>query len=116
MRLPVIEKFVVKNGPEIYRKSDSESFVLKNSRNIMTWIGEDGRVLSMQQRELYDAKKFLEQILRKNPVHAGVPSGIIPDIRRSFRVLHGGQPVSKSIKKALAEVTSTDGLVFSSTQ
>ncbi len=112
LRMPVIEKFVVKNGPEIYRKSDSENFISKNSKNIMTWIDETGRILSMQEREFYDAKKFLEHLLKKNPMQAGVPSGIIPDIKRSFRVFRGDQPVSKSIKKALAEVTSTDGLVF----
>lgn len=112
LRIPVIEKFVVKNGPEIYRKSDSENFVLKNSKNIMTWVDEEGRILSMQQRELHDAKKFLEHLLKKNPAHAGVPSGIIPDIKRGFRVLYGDQAVSKSIKKALADVTSTDGLIF----
>lgn len=115
LRLPIIEKFVVKNGPEVYRKSDSESFVLKNSKNIMTWVDDDGRILSMQQRELHDAKKFLEHLL-KNPMHAGIPSGIIPDIKHSSRVLYGDQPLSKSIKKALADVTSTDGLVFSTSK
>ncbi|MDE1763051.1 MAG: CCA tRNA nucleotidyltransferase [Thaumarchaeota archaeon] len=113
LRLPAIERFTVKNGPEVYRKTDSESFISKNSKNIMTWIDESGRILSMQEREFYDAKKFLEHLLRKDLMQAGVPSGIIPDIKRGFRVLHGNQPVSKSIKKALAEVTSTDGLVFS---
>ena len=111
LRMPAIEKFVIKNGPEIYRKSDSARFISKNSKNIMTWIDESGRVLSMQQREVNDAKKFLEKIL-KNPKQAGVPAGIIPDNRHGFRGMYGPQQASKTIKKALAEVTSTDGLVF----
>ncbi len=110
---PVIEKFMVKNGPEVYRKSDSEHFIAKNSKNVMTWVDDSGKVLSMQEREFHDARKFLESLLRKNLANSGVPSGIIPDIRRGFRVLYGDQPVSKSIKKALAVLTSTDGLVFS---
>ncbi|SRR5579885_2141007 len=113
LRLPVIEKFIVKNGPDVYRKSDSDTFILKNSKNIMTWIDENGRILSMQKREFYDAKKFLENLLKKKTLQSGIPSGIIPDIKRGFRVIRGDQAVSKSIKKALAEVTSTDGLVFS---
>ncbi len=113
LRLPIIEKFMVKNGPDVYRRSDSDTFVLKNSKNIMTWVDENGRILSMQQREFYGAKKFLEYLLKKKTLQAGIPSGIIPDIKRGFRVLCGDQQVSKSIKKALAEVTSTDGLVFS---
>jgi len=112
LRLPVIERFVIKNGPEIYRKEDSENFVLKNSKNIMTWIDEDGRVLSMQKREFEDASKFLEHLLKKNLTKSGIPSGIIPDITHGFRILRGDQPVSKSIKKALADVTTTDELIF----
>lgn len=116
LRQPVIERFVIKNGPEVYRKSDSENFISKNKKNIMTWLDDQGRILSMQERDFYDAKRFLEFLLAKKTVQSGVPRGIIPDIRRGFKVLRGSQPVSKSIKKALAEVTSTDGLVFSTPQ
>lgn len=110
--LPLISKFMIKKGPEIYRRSDSDNFIAKNSKNMLTWIDDTGRILSMQERELYDAKKFLEFLLGRNLTKAGVPSGIIPDIRRGFRVLRGDKSVSKSIKKALAELTSTDGLIF----
>jgi tRNA nucleotidyltransferase (CCA-adding enzyme) len=112
LRSPIIERFVVKNGPDIYRKTDSESFIAKNSKNMLIWIDDTGRVLSMQERGLDDAKKFLEFHLRKSLTKSGVPSGIIPDIRHGFRVLRGDEHVSKSIKKALSELTSTDGLIF----
>ncbi|MGB9002797.1 MAG: CCA tRNA nucleotidyltransferase [Nitrosotalea sp.] len=110
---PLIEKFMVKNGPEVYRKSDSEHFIAKNSKNILTWVDDNGKVLSMQEREFHDARKFLGSLLRKDLVNSGVPSGIISDVKRGFRILNGSQPVSKSIKKALAVLTSTDGFVFS---
>jgi tRNA nucleotidyltransferase (CCA-adding enzyme) len=113
---PTIAKFLIKNGPDIYRKSDSENFVLKNSKNLLTWVDDNSQILSMQERGLYDAKKFLEFLLKKNLTKAGIPSGIIPDIRRGFKVLSGDQPASKSIKKALAELTSTDGLIFGGTK
>ena len=113
LRSPTIERFVVKNGPDIYRKDDSESFIEKNSKNILTWVDDTGRVLSMQERNLADAKKFLEGNLRRSLTKLGVPNGIIPDIKRGFKVLPGSKPVSKSIKKALSELTSTDELVFS---
>jgi tRNA nucleotidyltransferase (CCA-adding enzyme) len=109
---PNIAKFMIKKGPEIYRKLDSENFVTKNSKNMLTWIDDSARVLSMQERELYDAKKFLEFLLKKKVTEVGIPTGMIPDIKRGFRVLRGDKPVSKSIKKALAELTSTDGLIF----
>src|SRR5574337_938503 len=111
-----IEKFMVKNGPDVFRKPESESFILRNSNNKLTWIDDQGRILSMQQREFYDAKKFLQSLLKKNLSKAGIPSGIIPDMKRSFRVLGGNQVTSKSIKKALAELTSTNELIFGSSK
>ncbi|HEX5456919.1 MAG TPA: CCA tRNA nucleotidyltransferase [Candidatus Nitrosotalea sp.] len=111
-----IEKTMVKNGPDVFRKLESESFILRNSKNKLTWVDDEGRILSVQQREFYDAKKFLQSLLKKNLSKAGIPSGIIPDMKRSFRVLGGHQVTSKSIKKALAELTSTNELIFGSSK
>jgi len=111
---PVIEKSMVKNGPDVFRKLESESFILRNSKNKLTWVDDNGRILSLQERELYDAKKFLQSLLKKNLSKAGIPNGIIPDMKRGFKVLEGHQVTSKSIKKALAELTSTNELIFSS--
>ena len=111
---PVIERSMVKNGPDVFRKPESENFILQNSKNKLTWVDDDGRILSLQEREFYDAKKFLQSLLKKNLTKAGIPNGIIPDMKRSFKVLEGSQVTSKSIKKALAELTSTNELIFSS--
>ena len=107
-----IEKFLTKNGPDVFRKQDSESFVAVNSKNMLTWVDETGRILSMQQREIHDAKKFLQKILKKNLSKVGIPNGIDSDIKHGFQVLEGQKVTSKSIKKALSELTSTDGLIF----
>lgn len=112
----IIEKSMVKNGPDVFRKSESESFILRNSKNKLTWVDEDGRILSLQQREFSEAKKFLQSLLKKNLSKAGIPSGIIPDMKHSFKVLGGHQVTSKSIKKALAELTSTNELTFGSSK
>ncbi len=111
-----IEKSLVKNGPDVFRKSESENFILRNFKNKLTWIDDNGKILSLQQREFYEAKKFLQSLLKKNLSKAGIPSGIIPDMKRSFRVLAGNQVTSKSIKKALAELTSTNELIFGSSK
>jgi tRNA nucleotidyltransferase (CCA-adding enzyme) len=111
-----IEKSMVKNGPDVFRKAESENFILRNSKNKLTWVDDDGKILSLQQREFYEAKKFLQSLLKKNLSKAGIPSGIIPDMKRSFRVLGGNQVTSKSIKKALAELTSTNELIFGSSK
>ena len=112
---PVIEIFMKKNGPDVFRRSESENFIFRNSKNKLTWVDDDGRILSLQEREFYDAKKFLQSLLKKNLSKAGIPNGIIPDMKRGFKVLVGHhQMASKSIKKALTELTSTDELIFGS--
>ncbi len=107
-----IEKFMVKNGPDVFRRSESENFILRNSKNKLVWVDEDAKILSLQQREFHEAKKFLQSLLKKNLSKAGIPSGIDADMKRGFMVLEGHKVTSKSIKKALAELTSTNELIF----
>ncbi|MBI3640002.1 MAG: CCA tRNA nucleotidyltransferase [Thaumarchaeota archaeon] len=113
LRLPKIEKFMIKNGPEVLRKKESESFIAKNHKNKLLWVNESGKILSLQDRPFHDAKLFLNNLLKKNLSESGVPSGLVSDIKRGFRVFDGRQAASKSIKKALTELTTTDGLFFS---
>lgn len=109
-----IEKFMIKNGPDVFRRSESENFILRNSKNKLVWIDDNARILSLQQREFHDAKKFLQSLLKKNLSKAGIPSGIDADMKRGFSVIEGHKVTSKSIKKALAELTSTNELIFGS--
>ena len=46
-----IEKSMVKNGPDVFRKSESENFILRNSTNQLHWVAAAGKILSLQQRE-----------------------------------------------------------------
>jgi tRNA nucleotidyltransferase (CCA-adding enzyme) len=108
-----IEKFMIKNGPEVLRKKESESFIAKNHKNKLLWVNESGKILSLQDRSFHDAKLFLNNLLKKNLSVSGVPSGLVSDIKRGFRVFGGRQAASESIKKALTELTTTDGLFFS---
>jgi tRNA nucleotidyltransferase (CCA-adding enzyme) len=114
LRSPKIEKFMVKNGPEVLRKKESESFIAKNHKNKLLWVNESGKILSLQDRSFHDAKLFLNNLLKKNLSTSGVPSGLVSDIKRGFRVFDGRQAASKSIKKALTELTTTNGFFFSS--
>jgi tRNA nucleotidyltransferase (CCA-adding enzyme) len=109
-----IEKFMVKNGPDVFRRSESENFILRNSKNKLVWVDEDAKILSLQQREFHEAKKFLQSLLKKNLSKAGIPNGIDADMKRGFMILEGHRVTSKSIKKALAELTSTNELIFGS--
>lgn len=110
-----IEKTVIKNGPEVFRRKESENYIAINSKKSqLMWVDENGKILSMQQRSYHDAKMFLQFLLKKNLSTSGVPSGLAGDIRRGFKILNGRQVTSKSIKKALSELITTNGFVFGS--
>jgi len=110
-----IEKYMIKKGPDVFKRKESENYIVKNSKKTqLMWIDESAKILSLQERMHYDAKAFLQYLLRKNLSSSGIPRGLVPDIRKGFKVLNGKQAVSKSIKKALSELITTDGLVFGS--
>ena len=110
-----IEKHMIKKGPDVFKRKESENYIAKNSKKTqLMWIDESAKILSLQERVHYDARPFLQYLLRKNLSSSGIPRGLVPDIRKGFKVLNGKQAVSKSIKKALSELITTDGLVFGS--
>lgn len=110
-----IEKYMIKKGPDVFKRKESENYIAKNSKkNQLMWIDENAKILSLQERPHDDAKLFLQNLLKKNLTSSGIPSGLISDIKKGFRVLNGKQVTSKSIKKALSELITTDGLVFGS--
>lgn len=115
LRSPKIEDTMIKSGPEVFRKNDSEKFISKNLKKTqLMWVDENGKILSLHKRPHHDAKLFLQELLKKNISTSGIPSGLTPDIKKGFKILNGKQAVSKSIKVALSELISTDGLVFGS--
>lgn len=115
LRSPKIERNMIKKGPDVFRKKESENYITKNSKKSqLMWVDENSKILSLQQRPQHDAKLLLQYLLKKNLSSSGIPSGLVSDIKRGFKVLNGRQAVSKSIKKALSELITTDGLVFGS--
>jgi len=115
LRSPNIEKNMIRRGPDIFMRKQSEDYIIKNSKKSqIMWVDNDGKVLSLQGRAHHNAKTFLQHLLKKNLSTSGIPSGLVADIRHDFKILNGRQTTSKSIKKALLELITTDGLVFGS--
>ena len=115
LRSTKIANTMIKNGPDVFRKNDSEKFISKNLKKTqLMWVDENGKILSLQKRPQHDVKLFLRLLLKKNISTSGIPSGLVSDIKKGFKILNGKQAASKSIKVALSELISTDGLVFGS--
>ncbi|MEK6877139.1 MAG: CCA tRNA nucleotidyltransferase, partial [Thermoproteota archaeon] len=115
LRSPSIEKNMIRKGPDVFMRRESENYIAKNAKKSqIMWVDDIGKILSLQERPYHDAKAFLQYLLKKNLSTSGVPSGLVNDIKREFKILNGKQTTSKSIKKALLELITTDGLVFGS--
>jgi len=115
LRSPNIEKNTVRKGPDVFMRKESDNYISKNyKKSQIMWVNDTGKIFSLQENKNNDAKKFLQYLLKKNLLASGIPSGIIKDIKSNFKILNGRQVTSKSIKKALSELITTDGLVFGS--
>jgi len=110
-----IDEFNVRKGPEFFSEFDSKSFIKKNRKKSKTmWLGTDGRILSLQKREFYNADLFLRNLLKNHLNKSGIPKGLKNDFKKGFKVLVGNKIKDKSIKEAISELVSTNATIFSS--
>jgi tRNA nucleotidyltransferase (CCA-adding enzyme) len=105
----------VKDGPEFFSESDSDSFVSKNAKKSkLMWVDKNKKIHSLEKRKFNAVKRFLDDVLKNQINKSGVPKGLEGDIRRGYRIVTGRKVVSKSIKEAISELVSTNGAIFSS--
>ena len=107
-----ISKIFSKIGPSFFSEKDSERFISKNLRKAdLLWINEDGRIQTIQKREIDKAKPFVEKLL-KDLKKSGIPAGLHSDFRKGFKVFVGYKKLSKSIKREVTDFVSTDASIF----
>lgn len=103
----------LREGPLFISNKDSSTFISKNvKKSKIMWVGSDGRILSLQKRRYTDARLFLNDLLKNHLNKSGIPKGLKPDLRKGFRVSYADKVSNKFIKKALAEMTSTNETIF----
>ena len=109
MTIPAVYK---KEGPSFFRKNDSNSFIKKNmENNKMVWVGQNGKINSLEKRKHIDASKFMKEFL-KNNLHSGIPRGLQKDLENGYKISKGGRNLSKSIKEVANDLISSDESVI----
>ena len=78
------------------------------------WVDKHGKLQSVQKRNYYDAKMFLNKMLKMNLTKFGIPKGLQNDFKMHFSVILGDKITNKSIKTAISKLTSTNATIFSS--
>jgi len=103
-----INQIYSKSGPDFFREDSSKSFISKNLENTeLMWIGNNGKIISVEKRKHTDAVKFMSEFLKKN-LQTGVPKGLQSDFKQGYKVSVGKKNLSKSIKEVASELISTD--------
>lgn len=108
-----IEEQFLRDGPDYFFEEESETFISKNSKNSMMWIGPNRKILSLQNRRQNDVKLFLKDLLKNHLNKSGIPKGLKDDIKKGFKVLPAKKAAGKSIKEAITELVSTDATILS---
>ena len=107
-----IPKIYPKNGPEFFRENSSKSFISKNLvKTELMWIGNNRKIISLENRKHTEAVKFMTDFLKKN-LRTDIPKGLQSDFKRGFKVSIGNKNLSKSIKEAASELILTDGTLL----
>lgn len=110
-----IPESYVKDGPEFFNTSDSDSFISKNvKKSKLMWVGKNKKILSLEKRKFSTVKSFLDNVLKNQLNKSGIPKGLENDLKKGYKIITGKKVLSKSIKEAVSELVSTNGAIFSS--
>jgi len=108
-----IEENFLREGPDIFFEEESETYITKNSKNSMMWIGPNRKILSLQKRRQNDVSLFLKDLLKNQLGKSGIPKGLKTDIKKKFKIIPAKKVSGKCIKEAVAELVSTDATIIS---
>lgn len=110
-----IPEYHLREGPWFFSSPEAEQFVNKNVKDApFMWVGPNARVRVMERRRHPGVASFLEDLLGRLVDESGVPAGLAPDLRAGFEISLGGRGTTRSVKRHLMELISTDAAVFPS--
>ncbi len=113
MQLP---RMIVRQGPKVFDRNDSEKFLDKNNKKSnMVWVGDEARLFALLDNKFVGAVAFLQFLLSKNINASGISTGLVNDIKKGFQIYSGNK--LKNIKDVFAkemvgELVATDQFAF----
>jgi tRNA nucleotidyltransferase (CCA-adding enzyme) len=100
--------YTKKKGPEVFRRSDTASFLAGTKKPLATWVDRETRVAMLVDRKDTDAIKFVKSLLKNKE-----NSGIVKDLIRGKLQIYSGSRKAKGVaKEAVNRVVSTERLIF----
>lgn len=101
-------------GPSVDLKEEVSRFVAKNiDKAELVWVGDDGRVHVLQEREFVKLRDALEELCGTSIGEVGFSRDIALAVRRKGRILTGRQVIAEGKKEGWFEA-GVDSLVSDS--
>jgi tRNA nucleotidyltransferase (CCA-adding enzyme) len=105
--------YTKKNGPEIFRRKDTDSFLLnrKRTRPIAIWVDREMRIAMVIERRFTDARKFVKSLLLDHRENSGISKDLIVN---KLQIYSGSdrKTIKGLAKQAIGDVISTEHLIF----
>ena len=103
--------YAARRGPQIFRRSDTDSFVAranKSSGPLAMWVDREIRVSVIARRRVTDARKLLRTLLQNKD------SGVARDMITGKLQIYSGSErrLSGQVKAAVDELSSTESLII----
>ena len=109
-----ISKNRIRTGPDVFSSDFSSKFIHINSKKSkLMWTDKDGKLQSIQTRRYEDAKSYLKDLINNRLGESGIPKGLRVDFKNGFKITSGKDKQSKSVKKSISKLITTDDTAFS---
>ncbi|HEU4604735.1 MAG TPA: CCA tRNA nucleotidyltransferase [Nitrososphaera sp.] len=104
----ILPPYTKKKGPEVFRRSDTASFLAGKKKPLVTWVDREMRIAMLVDRKATDAIKFTRSLLQ-NAENSGIAKDLIAG---RLRIYSGNRKASGVAREAVSEVVSTERLIF----
>jgi tRNA nucleotidyltransferase (CCA-adding enzyme) len=102
--------YIKKNGPQIFRRKDTASFLSNKKRPLAIWVDREMRIAMLVDRNATDARKFVKSLLLNDVDKSGISRDLIVN---KLQIYTGNDRKIKGlVKEAVSKVVSTEHLIF----
>ena len=109
-----ISKNEIRTGPDVFSGEFATKFININSKKSkLMWTDKEGKLLSLQTRKYENAKTYLNDLIKNHIGQSGIPKGLRNDFKKGFKITSGKDKQSKSVKKSISKLITTDDTAFS---
>ncbi len=105
--------FTMRNGPDVFRKNDSASYLRKPKRSPhIAWVDSEMRLAMLVDRKVTDANAHIKSLFGDRMGNSGISKDMLAE-RSMLRIYSGkGRKLRGVAKEAVEEIVSTEHFIL----